>query len=137
MTSANLNFPPATEDHLPLSSPMEDWTISQLLKVLFPDVRLRQRFRLLPYLEQVTLRQVLDSTLSLEHFLEQCGRQPQCGDLSVKRLRDVIEQTALAMSWREQDVGASHHTIYSKAISTPERMPLGEKQHQGGRINAL
>lgn len=96
----------AHEDHFQKSSPIgaspiEDWTIGTVLKVLYPEVRLRKRVKQMPYLEQVTLRQVLDGTLPLDSFLAQCGREPQCGELSVKRLRDVIESTVVALAGRE------------------------------------
>jgi len=78
----------------------QDWTISKLLTERFPDVRLRQRFKQAPYLEQVTLRQVLKGPSALQDFLEHCRQEPACGDLSIKRLREVIEYTALEMARR-------------------------------------
>ena len=100
MTDATA-VPSAEEEvHQKSAAPMEDWTISQLLNEGFPGVALRQRFRLTPYLEQVTLREVLEGPFALQRFLEECRRQPQCGDTSVKRLREVIERAALTMAAR-------------------------------------
>lgn len=81
---------------------MPDWSISEILQTQFPDVPLRQKFRLAPYLRQVTLRQVMHGAPSLEEFLRECRREPQCGDLTVQRLREVLEQataTVMAQSY--------------------------------------
>jgi len=78
--------------------PKEDWSISKLLTVQYPDVPLRKRFRQTPILEQVTLRQVLQGPFALQDFLDQCRREPQCGDMTIRHLRDVIARAADSMS---------------------------------------
>jgi hypothetical protein len=71
-----------------------NWTIGQLLRERFAKVPIRKRFRETPYLERVTLSEVLEGPFALHHFLEECRRHPQCGDTTIARLRGVIESAA-------------------------------------------
>jgi hypothetical protein len=98
MTHGNSTGPAPTPAHLDFAVPAEDWTILQLLTVSYPNVRLRQKFKQSPYLNEVTLQKVLDGPFALNDFLDQCRYEPHCGVKSVMRLRDVIERAAIAMA---------------------------------------
>ena len=80
-----------------LTPGLEALTIRQLLEQRFPEVQLRKRFKEIPYLDQVTLQQVLDDPFALHDFLAECRRHPQCGDTSIQRLRGVIECAAASL----------------------------------------
>jgi hypothetical protein len=92
----------AFPDHLEVVLPLEDWTIAQLLRFRYPDTRLRQRFQEEPYLDQVTLGQVLGSPFALNDFLAACRSLPQCGETSINRLRAVIENASRGLEAADQ-----------------------------------
>lgn len=60
----------------------------------YPEAGLRRRFQNDPYLDQVTLGQVLQDPFALSDFLMMCRRLPQCGDASVDLLRRILESAA-------------------------------------------
>jgi len=72
-------------------NPLGSWTIGQLVRQMGPLAGLRKRFREDPYLDDVTLCQLIRCKTALENFLAQCRCRPHCGDTSVARLRAVIE----------------------------------------------
>lgn len=74
--------------------PSESWTIGRLLREKYPEAGLRRRFQNDPYLDQVTLGQVLQDPFALSDFLMMCRRLPQCGDASVDLLRRILESAA-------------------------------------------
>jgi hypothetical protein len=75
-------------------SPSAKWTIRQLLRWRYPETGLRKRFKEDPFLDQVTLGQVLCSPFALSDFLSACRTLPQCGETSIKLLRAVIEDAS-------------------------------------------
>jgi hypothetical protein len=74
--------------------PLEEWTIGQLLRWRYPQMRLRQRFLADPYLEQITLADTLRTPFALNDFLTTCRKLPQCGESSIKLLRTAIEDAS-------------------------------------------
>ncbi|MCH8466861.1 MAG: hypothetical protein LAT78_09885 [Roseinatronobacter sp.] len=74
-----------------MSNPFESWTIGQLLRYLGPETRLRKRFREDPFLNKVTLGELIYSPFALADFMTACKKLPHCGDASLGRLRDIIE----------------------------------------------
>jgi hypothetical protein len=81
--------------------PLGHWTIAELLRWRYPEVRLRQRFLADPYLEQITLAETLRSPFALNDFLSNCHKLPQCGDTSIKLLRSVIEDASRLVETRD------------------------------------
>lgn len=75
--------------------PLQEWTIGQLLRRRYPEVRLRKRFLADPYLEQITLEETLRNPFALNDFLTACRKLPQCGESSINLLRAVIEDATL------------------------------------------
>jgi hypothetical protein len=80
----------------PRAKPMQDMTIAQILQTEYPNARLRKQFMADPYLDQVTLGELLGSPFALHEFLERCMKLPHCGETSINRLRDVIKKAANA-----------------------------------------
>ncbi len=70
---------------------LRHYTISRALRELFPDAKLRAGFRAQPYLETVTVGEVLASGLSTERFFSECRALPSCGEVQIKRLRRILE----------------------------------------------
>jgi hypothetical protein len=72
------------------ADPAED-SIGRILRERHPRVRLRKKFLSAPFLDQVTLGQLLADPFAITDFLAQCRRQPHCGDGSILSLRQVLE----------------------------------------------
>ena len=79
---------------IPLSSEMSQdrlgRSIAQLLREQYPNLRLRERVRDHPLLEQVTLGALLGDPLRLDAFMDEFRSLPQCGTTQVSRLRKVL-----------------------------------------------
>jgi hypothetical protein len=76
---------------------LEDLTIDRLLKVHFPETRFTQAFRKAPFLQKVTLGQVMASPLALYDFLAECRTMPGFGEAALTRLRWVIEKASAGL----------------------------------------
>jgi hypothetical protein len=77
---------------------LRHYTISRALRELFPDAKLRAGFRAQPYLETVTVGEVLASGLSTEKFFSECRALPSCGEVQIKRLRSILEDLSAQMA---------------------------------------
>lgn len=75
--------------------PIMDCSIAQILRYRHSK-GFRQGFMENPYLEKITLRQVVSSPLAMGNFLQSCRGLPHCGDTTIHRLFAVIETLAAA-----------------------------------------
>lgn len=66
------------------------WSIAQLLREKYPEIRLRERVRNDPLFEQTRLGDLLSDPVRYDAFLAQLLRLPQCGTTQVTRLRKVL-----------------------------------------------
>jgi len=73
--------------------PIMDCSMAQILR-LRHSKGFRRPFIDNPYLEQITLRQVLSSPLAMSEFLQRCRSLPHCGETTINRLLGVIENLA-------------------------------------------
>jgi len=85
-----------------------DWSIGRILRELYPESGLRQRFRNEPYLDEVSLRQVLNSPFAMTEFLVRCRSLPQCGEVSINRLHDMIKWASEASAARQLSAVSAH-----------------------------
>jgi hypothetical protein len=76
---------------------LEDLTIDRLLKDHFPETRFTKVFRKAPFLQLVTLGQVMSSPLALYDFLAECRTMPGFGEAALTRLRRVIEKASAGL----------------------------------------
>lgn len=67
------------------------WTVGRLLREAYPHLRLRERVVNHPFLETVTVRDLLTGFAAVELFLAECRMLPQCGDTQIIRLRDALQ----------------------------------------------
>lgn len=67
-----------------------DLSIARLLHEHYPAVRLRERVRNHPLLEQTKLGDLLRNPLGYDAFMVQLRGLPQCGTLQMARLREVL-----------------------------------------------
>lgn len=72
-------------------------SIGRILRERHPQARLRQKFLAAPFLDQVTLGELLAGPFAMADFLAQCRRHPHCGDGSILSLRKVLEDEAAAL----------------------------------------
>jgi len=72
------------------------YSIGRILRERHPQVRLRKKFLRAPFLDKVTLGQLLADPFAMADFLAECRRQPHCGDGSILSLRRVLEIEAAA-----------------------------------------
>lgn len=70
-----------------------DLSIAQILQI-HTSKGFRQPFIDNPYLEQVTLREVVSSPFAMCDFLRCCRMLPHCGEVTIIRLCAVIENVA-------------------------------------------
>ena len=75
-------------------NPFLNWTIGQIVRHQGPASKLRKRFREEPYLDTITLAQLIGSPFALEEFMTVCRKLPHCGTISMIRLRALIESAA-------------------------------------------
>jgi hypothetical protein len=77
----------------PSATLLMNWTIGQILRAN-PHNKLRKQFLNDPYLDQITLGELLSVPFAMANFLENCRKIPHCGDTSLKRLRETVEMAA-------------------------------------------
>lgn len=75
-------------------NPLLSWTIGQILRELGPKSGFRKRFIETPYLDEVTLGALLDTPFAFHDFMMTCRTLPDCGQTSLTRLRNVVENAA-------------------------------------------
>jgi hypothetical protein len=73
---------------------MMDFSMAQILRMQHSK-EFRKPFIDNPYLEQITLRQVVSSPIAMCDFLQHCRSLPHCGDTALKRLCEVIKKTTV------------------------------------------
>lgn len=71
---------------------LEQWSVGRLLRMRHAHVPLREAVRNSPYLDRVTIAEVVASPFSLERFLDECRSMPQCGETQIRRLRMVLQE---------------------------------------------
>lgn len=70
--------------------PILGWTMTRLLKVRYPHVSFREAFLSNPYLEQISLAEVLETPAKVLSFLEDCRQLPHCGAKQLGNLRHIV-----------------------------------------------
>lgn len=89
------------------TAPIMDCSIAQVLRMRHSK-GFRKPFIDNPYLEQVTLRQILSGPLAISDFLQRCRGLPHCGETTITRLLAVIESAAADQD--DQNAGLRRHT---------------------------
>ena len=84
--------------------PIIDCSIARILRHGHSE-GFRQGFIDNPYLEQITLRQVLSSPLAMGDFMLRCRGLPHCGEKTLNRLLAVIESVAVCEASQNSGLG--------------------------------
>jgi len=99
-----------------------DCSIAQLLKTLkakgFRSTNhskgFRQAFIDNPYLEQITLRQVFSSPLTMANLLRNCLMLPHCGPVTIDLLLEALENAAAGQG--DQGAGCAEVQYYQHVV---------------------
>lgn len=82
-------------------------SVAHVLRERYPHVSLRSAVRGNPFLDSVTVGDVLADSFSLEEFLATCRTLPNCGETQVARLRAVLEDIAAELGRQGPGVTAT------------------------------
>jgi len=75
------------------SRSLHSWTMGRMLRAN-PHKKLRQEFLNSPYLDQIKFGDLFADPFAMEDFLQNCRRLPHCGEISIRRIREVIKLAA-------------------------------------------
>ncbi len=75
------------------SRSLHSWTMGRMLRAN-PHKKLRQEFLNSPYLDQIKFGDLFADPFAMEDFLQNCRRLPHCGEISIRRIREVIKVAA-------------------------------------------